>query len=299
MTENFMSICPRNKSYTGYNISGIPLKVIQSDGIEYNPHIDFGVSELQNGVKYFKNNSGKSDSFKITCMVNTQDTVEVSNEFYDWSYVYRKENPDFPLIIDEQTWDGRNIYAKIRTKVKLNEALDYFIRKGEPFYITTRAVGINKEDLWIITGNQSRKQEYDDGYTKWELTFTKYIPVEFTTFKNTNTAVTNAIKKYQNQKKAKAKATAKTKTTAKANLKKKCKANNLKYSAKKKTSTCVKYMQQVLNKKGCLDKKQIDGWYGNKTKTAVKQFQKKYKKKYKCKTDGNVDANTFKALCNA
>lgn len=296
MAENFMTICPRSKSYVGCNIGGIPLKVIQSDGIEYNPHISFDVSELQNGVKYFKNNSGKSDSFKITCMVSTMDTIEVTKEFNDGSW--EDEQSDFDTIITESVSAG-NVYAKLGKNITSNDALDYYIRNQEPFYITTRAVGINKEDLWIITGNPTRKQEYDDGYTKWELTFTKYIPVEFTTFKNTNTAVTNAIKKYKNQKKTKAKAKSKTKTTVKSNLKKKCKASSLKYSSKKKTSTCVKWMQQILNKKGCLDKKQIDGWYGNKTKTAVKQFQKKYKKKYKCKTDGNVDANTFKALCNA
>ena len=108
---------------------------------------------------------------------------------------------------------------------------------------------------------------------------------------------TRKQKKYD-AKKAKAKSTAKTKLTAQTNLKKKCKASNLKYSKEKKVVTCVKYMQQILNKLGIYNTKKykIDGWYGNATKTAVKSFQKKYHTKYKLKQTGNVDNATFKAL---
>ena len=68
----------------------------------------------------------------------------------------------------------------------------------------------------------------------------------------------------------------------------------MKYGAKK--SNCVKYMQKVLNNKGILKKKQIDGHFGKNTKNALKKFQKKYKKKYKLKENGKVDKATLKAL---
>ena len=55
-------------------------------------------------------------------------------------------------------------------------------------------------------------------------------------------------------------------------------------------------MQNILYSKGCLKKKNIDGWYGKTTKSAVKKFQKKYAKKYKLKKTGKVDKATFKAL---
>ena len=98
---------------------------------------------------------------------------------------------------------------------------------------------------------------------------------------------------------------------------KKCKRSTLVYSKKQKTVTCVKYMQKILYKKGFLTKKQVDGWFGPKTKAAVKNFQKKFNKthvktitvksgdkitsnsknlSYKLPPNGKVDATTFKAL---
>lgn len=57
-------------------------------------------------------------------------------------------------------------------------------------------------------------------------------------------------------------------------------------------------MQKVLKQKGYLTKKQVDGYFGKVTKTALKKFQKKYKKKYKLKVNGKVDKATLKALIN-
>jgi hypothetical protein len=176
--------------------------------------------------------------------------------------------------------------------------LDYFIRNAMPFYVTTRAVGINEKDLYLITENKSRTQDNDYGYVVWDLTFTKYSEIKNTKFVNTSTVVKNAINKYNTKKKQKSKA--KLKTTARYKLQHKCKASQLKYSKTKKVVTCVKYMQQILyNKKFLKKKTDIDGWYGKTTKEALSKFQKKYKTKYKCRTDGNVDKNTFKALYSA
>ena len=52
-------------------------------------------------------------------------------------------------------------------------------------------------------------------------------------------------------------------------------------------------MQEILYKEGFLTKKQIDGWFGPKTKNALK----KYQKKHKLKQTGTVNTATFKKLC--
>ena len=291
---NFMTICPRSKSYTGCNLTGIPLKVIHDDGVEVSPHISFSEFELEKGVKGFHNNSGKSDSFSITVIINENDTIMVTKEFTDWTgqeellQVLRGQSAYDTILSTEVT---PSVYTQLGKHIKVIDALDYFIRKGEPFYITTRAVGIKSNELWMVTEQKSRKQKYDDGYIELDLTFTKYVSYKYASFKNTNKSVANAIKKYKNKSKAKQK------TTAKYKLKKKCKPSQLKYSKKKKKVTCVKYMQKILYKKGFIKKKkQIDGWFGDTTRDALKKFQKKYKKKYKLKVNGKVDKNTFKAL---
>lgn len=297
MSEPFMTITPRSKEYVGCNIQGIPIKVIQEDGVEYNPHIKFTEVEMENGIKRFHNNSGKSDSFTITCIFNEEDTVRVTKEFKDGATVEEQSEYDY-VVSAVVTGLGKSAITKMAKDVSVIEALDYYIRKGEPFFITTRAVGINTTDEWRVTENKERVQNYDDGYTVWSLTFTKAPYYYYSVFDGNSAGVDNALKKYNKaqEKKAKATALAKKKKTAKYKLQHECKASNLKYSKTKKVVTCVKYMQQILINKKFLKKSQKDGWYGKTTKNALKEFQKKYKEKYKCKTDGNVDKNTFKAL---
>jgi peptidoglycan hydrolase-like protein with peptidoglycan-binding domain len=57
----------------------------------------------------------------------------------------------------------------------------------------------------------------------------------------------------------------------------------------------VKYLQKILKKQNVYNGN-IDSWFGPRTRTAVKKFQKKYKKKYKLKETGKVDKKTFNAL---
>ena len=298
MSEPFMTITPRNSDYIGANVTGIQIKVIQDDGIEYNPHIKFSEVEMENGVKKFFNNSGKSDSFTISCLFDSTETVRLAKKLLwgDGTDIIERVG-DWQVVHAERI--NGEITEFVEKDVLVVDMLDAFIRRGELFYITTRANGINDKDLWIITENKERTQSYDDEYTVWDLTFTKYVSFSYAKFSEEATGVTSAKKKYEKakEKKAKAKALAKQKTTAKYKLKHECKASNLKYSKKKKVVTCVKYMQQILINKKCLKKEQKDGWYGKTTKNALKTFQRKYKEKYKCKTDGNVDKNTFKALC--
>lgn len=240
------------------------------DGVEVTPSISFNITDVDGGLKHFKNNSGQNDSFTIKVLLNR-------NEVFDG------------FIKGTET---------VGKELKVIDALDYYIRKAEPFYINTRAIGINKNDLYLVTENNSRQQLYDDNIVIWELTFTKYVSLPQITFKNTNTAIKQAIKTY-NKEKAKKKASAKKKTTTRQKFKTKCKPSKLKYSKNKKIVTCVKYMQLLLWKKGFLKKSQVDGWFGKVTVNAVKKFQKKYKKKYKLKVNGKVDNNTFKALYSA
>lgn len=302
MSEPFMTITPRNKTYIGFNAGGMNIRIIQDDGIEYNPHIKFSEVEMENGVKRFFNNSGKSDSFTVTCIFDSTETIKLTKEYVGYTSLFEDEeiisaerwkDTVFELLFFGERSDGETsaIYS---VDVPVIEVLDAFIRRGEVFYITTRAIGIDSKELWKITENKERTQSYDDKYTVWSLTFSKSVSYTYATFKENSAGVSNAIKKYE--KKKKAKADAKKKKTAKYKLQHECKASNLKYSKKKKVVTCVKYMQQILINKKFLKKSQKDGWYGKTTKNALKQFQKKYKEKYKCKTDGNVDKNTFKAL---
>ncbi|WP_407415812.1 peptidoglycan-binding protein [Methanobrevibacter sp.] len=186
--------------------------------------------------------------------------------------------------------------------------LDNIYTNTEVVSVVTEALDIPNGE-YIITKNPKRKQTYK-GSTNWELEFTTYNPLTIWKYKNDNTLIKKAIKK------ANAKKSVKSSSTVYAKLKK-CKRSTLVYSKKQKTVTCVKYMQKVLYKKGFLSKNQVDGWFGPKTKAAVKKFQKKFNKthvktitvksgdaissnpnnlSYKLPTNGKVDATTFKAL---
>lgn len=298
MTEPFLTICPRSKEYLGSNISGIPLKVIRDDGVEYNPHIKFTQEEMSNGMIMNINNSGKSDSFTVSVLINYSDKVRLAKKIAWGDGTTIVERTGDWKVVHAERIDGE-IWEFIEKDVSVVSMLDYFIRKAEPFYVVSRINGVGKNSLWNITANKSRIQKYDDKYSIWELTFTKYLTYTYPTFKNTATGVTKALKNYENKKKknAQKKAKAKTKTTSKYRLQHECKASNLKYSSKKKVVTCVKLMQWILYHKKCLkNKSDIDGWYGKVTKEAVKKFQKKYKTKYNLKETGNVDNATFKAM---
>lgn len=177
--------------------------------------------------------------------------------------------------------------------MKVTDCLHDWIINLTPIYVVTDAIDITN-GKYIITKNSYRKQSYLN-YTVWELEFTEFKSINIVKYKNDNRYVNKAKKNYeklkaQSRKKSKK---AKANNTNKNKLKK-CKLSNLKYGQKK--SKCVKYAQKILYKKGYLTKKQIDGWFGPKTKNAIKRFQKKYKKKYKLKITGKIDKATFKAL---
>lgn len=154
----------------------------------------------------------------------------------------------------------------------LTKLLDGYMRNMTPLLIHTDAIDIpdSNKDAYIITKNDKRKQEFTQ-YTVWELEFTTYNPINVFKYANNNKWITEALKKAKKQK-------TKTKRTKNAKLAK-CDYKKLKYSKEKKVSDCVKYMQKVLVKNKCLDKKYVDGWFGKTTAKAVKKFQKQYNKK--------------------
>lgn len=286
MSQPFMSICPRNTEYLGTQITGIQLRVVQDDGVEYNPHIKFTEAEMDNGVKLLHNNSGKSDSFKVTCLFDASEKIVIRRD--------TNKEVGVQFVLEDHY---------------LVDILDEYIRNTEPFYITTRATGINNNDLWLITENKERKQEYDDNYVVWDLTFTKLLQYTQAIFKNTNAGVTTALNNYEKKKaKAKKKAEAdkkkkqeqakkkaESKLIGNYNLATKCNYKNLKYSKKKKVVKCVKYLQEALHKMKYYNSA-IDGWYGSATKEAVKKFQKAHKTTHKLKVTGNIDLPTFQLI---
>lgn len=295
----FMSLLPRSNT-----VESMPLRVVQSSGVSYDPDIKFTTTALNEGKKHFQNNSGDGDSFTVTVMLNMADTVVVTKEFYD--DLDENEKSKFNITMDGPYDVNTDSLIKV---------LDYFIREGVPFYVYTRAVGINDKELWLVTANKSRVQthdvvtitpatggEYESAFVEWELTFTKYNELNLSTFNNDNAGVTKAIKNYNKKKNAKKttkKNTAKTKTTIYQKLAK-CDYKKLVYSKTKKTTSCIKTMQEILYKDGSLKGKKatvVDGWFGDKTKAAVKAYQKKYAKRDGLKQNGKVDKNTFNSLC--
>lgn len=265
------SLVTAKRTYTPIDLPSeyLPLNVVQSSGVEVTPRVNINVTDLNKKgsvlYKHFYNNTGNDITFKIDVIIKRGERWKC-----DLYTMYKGKS-----ISDVKSWAVTTI-------------LKEWIRNSAPLYVVCDAIDIPNGN-YIITGNSSRKQTYDNT-TVWTLEFTTFNPLNLAVYKNNNTAIKKALSK---KKKAKSKASNKSKF-------KKCKLSSLKYSKKKKTVACVKYMQAILYKKGCLEtKSQIDGWYGKVTCKAVRKFQTKYKKKYKLKvTSGTkVDKATFNAMC--
>ena len=257
----------------------LALKVLSSNGFNVTPQIDIVTTNLKSSKKNFKYknffNSGYGGIvFKIDIIVGKDEETNksFSNTEYD---IYES---------DVLNW------------------LHYWYVNMLPVYVVTDAIDV-PNGQYIITDNDTRKQTYKK-HTIWSLEFTTYNPLNTVKWTAKNSAIEKVIKKYNDsKKKTTTKTTTKTstkassKSTVKSKLSK-CKLSNLKYTGKKVTNiTCVKYLQEILYKAGYLTKKQIDGWYGDKTLNAVKKWQKKYKTKYKLKVTGKMDSATLKAMC--
>ena len=275
----FMTIVPKEKTYLDYNIEAIPLKVLRGDGVDYTPDVNITVTDLNAGNKMFTNNNGKGDKFKVTVIIDETNTVPAHIKFED--VIAQLKQGTFSFNFSKN--------------VRVLDALDYWIRNMTILMITTRSIDVPNGE-YIITGNGNRKQTLD-GYTYWELEFTRYTGKVTSKMAVNNTNTNAAIRKYNQSKKKKA-AKAKSNTTDTSKLKN-CKVgtnSQIKYSKTKKVTECVKLMQTVLKKKKFYSGS-IDGWFGDQTLAAVKAFQKKYKTTYNLTENGKVDKKTLNALC--
>lgn len=299
-----MSVLPRG--WQSGEKQGIPLRVIQKDGVKYEPDISFTKTKLSNGSSYFYNNSGETDSFSVTILISRWDFVTgVELSYREWNTLWE----DF---VTEDMVDSLDDFVDAASMLDVTEVLDAYIRRGVPFYVFTRAIGVDSDSLWLVTKQASRKQSHDDEYMEWDLTFTRYTPLVQSFYKNDNEIIQKAIKKVEDS--------LKPKLTNKQQLAK-CDYKVLKYSKEKKIVKCVKIMQKILYNEGhfkckktttdkktgkkttttskanCKKENVVTGWYNDDTREAVKSYQKKHHKDYGLPITGNVGVNTYKCLC--
>lgn len=281
----FFVLTPQEDINKKYVIDPFELRVVQDSGVEVDPDVNFKINTLNKGTKHIVNNSGNYPTFNVDVLIKQDDVAP-------HRFIYQPETME-----DLNTTAGKD-YVKtlMSSNFNITYLLDYYIKHATKLYLVTEAVDV-ANDVYIITGNKSRKQTYL-GHTIWNLEFTKYSAINRSVFKYKNTYVKKAIAKYKKYLK-KQKAKAKQGDALKRKLKA-CNYKKLVYSKKKKVVKCVKYMQEILYKAGHYksgDKKTVvDGWYGKETVKAVKDFQKKHKKDYKLKVTGKVNKNTWIAM---
>lgn len=293
----FINLIPRDKSYTDsehtYRIDdAIPLRVVKDDGVDMTPDVNIKVTDLSKGQKQFVNASGKGDRYNITILVHEDDTF--TGTWTKWFNPSYGPGPGGKIIVTD--------HFDYPTSLKVVDLLDWIIRKMLVVTLTSdNNVALIPNGAYIITDNPHRVQNYKNGYSLWELEFTKYTGAVASKYNEVTTAATKAIKAYN--KKKSAKTTKKSNTTTKAKQSstlnsqlKKCKVSQMKYSKTKKVTSCVKTLQKYLNKKG-KGNLIVDGWYGDATLKAVKKFQTDFKKKYKLnKPNGKMDSKTLNAM---
>ena len=259
-------------------VDKLPLKVVIGS-LEVTPNININVTDLNRVLdsnrgdvvqyKHFLNNSDYGITFKCDVIIGKNEVWHSDS----WGRYLMMRSAAYKKQLKKGA-----VVDNHRDEFKVINILKNWIKNMFPLKVVTEAIDV-PNGLYIITGNPSRKQVYAD-YTIWSLEFTTFNPLNLAVYKNNNTAIKKALAK---------KKSSKSKSSNKSKFKK-CKLSSLKYSKKKKTVTCVKYMQEILYKKGCLKtKSQIDGWYGKVTAGAVTQFQKKYSKKYKLKVTSGCE----------
>lgn len=283
----FLSICPRDSKYLDWNVVPVTLKVVQDSGVDVSPDVNIQVNDLASGDKHFQNNSGKGDIFKVDVLIKSTDRMNVDKTIKEGSTI---KNVDIGSeTLANITWSTENTYYD---NIPIGEMLNYWIKNMIPLNVVTRAIDV-PNGLYIVKDNSSRKQSHEKS-SIWNLEFIKFEQFTYTAFSKTVSGVTTALKNYEKAKAKAKKKQAQAKLTTAQKLKK-CGNSKLVYSKKKKVVTCVKYLQEILNKKGCKPNLKKDGWFGKDTTNAVKDFQKK-NKSYGLKQTGKVDQNTFNCL---
>ena len=279
--KSFFSIVPRDNNVTLEK--ALRLRVVLEDGVEVEPDISFKTTDLAGPYKIFQNFSGYHDKFTVTIMIHQDDVVDVR-------YKQGKGTWDlFEKQFMNSVGGTTNGIADSYYDVKVTTLLNYWIKKGVPFYIHTDAVGIYKKHSYMVIQQKKRTQNYRDGYVLWDLTFMRWKNIPALKFVKTTAGVKDALKSPK-QRLIEARTKAR-KELAKCNYKK------IVFSKKKKKVNCVKKMQQVLYLQKFLTKKQVDGWYGPDTKKAVKKYQKKWSKTFGLKVTGNCNKHTWTVMC--
>ena len=257
---NYFKILAKNLVVNNDVSNAINLHVISDNGFNVKPDLNINITDLNRDVK----------------------TGLLYKHFFN--------NGSTGITFEIEVIIGRD---ELWNNVKVTKQLSDWINNMKPIWVVTDAIDI-PNDTYIIIGNDSRKQVYDT-HTVWKLKFITYTPLVTYKYKNTNTNVLKALKKFE---------TARLHSTPSWKLSQ-CKTKKLKYKLKNK---CVGYLNTVLSSKGYLSKKKYkamikngkDTTFTKDTKNAVKKFQKAYNKKKpkkKLKVTGKVNAATLKALC--
>ena len=259
------------------------------DCIDGKPDFKTTITNLKKGYRHFHIESGKANSFTVNVIIHKGDKIKGHSH----REVAKKNITNVNVSksnLENLTTKGNKVTLDHYQNFTVRALLNYYMRKGVPFYVKSGILGVNKSDLYLITANPSRKQEFLD-YVVWELTFTKYDKVKYAKFSKTTKGIKSALSKGKKKKQGKS---AKTKEREKL---RKCKRSVLVYSKKKKVVPCVKILQTILYLDGCLTPtSQIDGWYGKKTFEAVKKYQKKYAQMFGLKQTGTMNQRTYDVM---
>lgn len=162
----FFNILPRDKNYLDDNKIGVPLKVIQSNGVSVEPSFKVGVTDLNKGYKNFVVNADNGVKVKVKVIILKDETFKlISNSYYK----------------------------------NTREFLNYIYINAIPVYINTDALDVPTDTLYLLTNNPSRDQTHKTD-SVWDLEFTTYAPLNLARYANNNVAVQNAIKKANTKK---------------------------------------------------------------------------------------------------
>lgn len=289
MSKEFLTIAPRDHLYVNYNTDALRLRVIRDKGVEVTPDIDLKVNKFSGGGNQIINNSNPNYKFKIDVLIKPTDKVN--------AWQYQKVTGDVKNAINMTVTDlefldtSTEDHILNEKEIRVTKVLDYWMQNCIVLNVVTDAIDI-QDDTYIITGNNTRKQVYDDS-TVWTIEFTKFQGFNNLVFKGNTEQIDKALGKNTKTAEQKAK-----EVKSLRDKFKKCDYHKIKYSKTKKTSECVKYMQKLLIHYKVLDDVPANrnGWFNTTVQKALKKFQKRYKAKYNLNVDGKVDYKTHKAL---
>jgi len=265
----------------------MPLRVVQSKGVEVKPDVDVNITDLSTDVnnrkyKQFVNTGNGGITFKIDVIIHKNDTWGIAKS-------YTKEKVHQYV---REYWG-----IKYPNREYVTYWLRWFYNTVRPLYIVTDAIDV-PNGMYVMTDNPTRRQDFRE-YVVWTLEFATYFPL--TSYKYD---VLSSLNKYASN----------TVTSSVNTGWRNCTMDNFVYYPKfdqnkpKITTKCTRWLQQTLYENGYLKQngetnpfnpkyKAYTGWYGPDTYNAVKKFQEKYKKFYPTmRVTGKMDKITQEAM---